>query len=181
MKILCWGLLALLYLSAADGFAVETGYVLKATDLKAKPFLDAETVSKLPEKTPLEILTRQGPWMQVKIKDNNKDRVGFVRMLQVRLNVTDTALAATSTGSTATTVAAAVTRPAGASPTVTTGVRGFDEIGLKNAQPAPAEFEKMVGFAATALQAQEYAQKGQLAPRSVTYYGEDGKSLKEVK
>ena len=181
MRTLRWGLLVPLFLWAFASIAAEMGYVLRTTDLKAKPFLDADTIAKLPEKTQVEVVTRQGPWMQVKVKDNDKDRVGFVRMLQVRLNVTGNALVGASTGSTATTVATAVTRPASSSPTVTTGVRGFDEVGLKNAKPAPAEFDKMAGFAVSAEQAQQYARNGQLAPRSVPYYSEDGKPLKDVK
>jgi len=172
-----WALIALTALWAAIASAAETGYVIRVTDLKAKPFLDADTMVKLPEKTQVEILVRQGPWMQVK----TQGKTGYVRMLQVRLNVTDEAQARASSSSTTPTVVSAVNRPAGTSPTVTTGVRGFDEQGLKNAEPDPVAYERMVGYAVTREQAQQFARGSPLVARPVPYYGEDGKSLKEAK
>jgi hypothetical protein len=171
-----WTSIVLLWTWAACGLAADSGYVIRATDLKAKPYLDSDTMTKLPEKTPVEILTRQGPWMQVKAQD----KTGYVRMLQVRLSVSDSAQARTSSAATSPVVTAAG-RPAGSRPTVTTGVRGFDEQGLKDAQPDPAAFEVMVGFAATRQQAQQFAQASPLTPRSVPYYSETGKPIKEGK
>jgi hypothetical protein len=163
-------LLAVLW-SAAAG-AAETGYVIRVTDLKAKPFLDADTLAKLPDKTQVEILARQGPWMQVKALG----KTGYVRMLQVRLNVTGEAQASPSP---VPQVVSAVTRPAGASPTVTTGVRGFDEQGLKNAEPDREAFERMAGYAVSREQAQQFARSSPLEARNVPYYGADGKPLEE--
>lgn len=170
-----WAVLPLGLVLATQAVAAETGYVIRATDLKAKPFLDAGTIVKLPEKTPVEIMVRQGPWMQVKAHG----KTGYVRMLQVRLNVTGSAQARASTSAPPTITAA--NRPAGTSPTVTTGVRGFDEQGLKNAQPDPAAFERMASYALNREQAQIFAQKSPLAARSVPYYSEGGKPLKEGK
>jgi hypothetical protein len=165
-----WAIALPLLLCAGLAGAAGSGYVLKVTDLKSKPFLDAETVIKLPERTPVEIVARQGPWMQVKAQGKR----GYVRMLQVRLNLSDTAVArapATS-GSLPT-----ANRPAGTSPIVTTGVRGFDEQGLKDAQPDPAAFERMAGYAISADQAQQFALGAELAARGVPYYAEDGKPM----
>jgi hypothetical protein len=170
-----WGLVAALSLCAATA-AAETGYVIRTTDLKARPYLDAETTIKLPEKTPVEILLRQGPWMQVKAQG----KTGYVRMLQVRMNLTESAQARAAANPAPRTVTAA-NRPAGTRPTVTTGVRGFDEQGLKDAQPDPAAFERMASFAASREQAQQFAQKTPLPARSVPYYNEDGKAMEEGK
>jgi len=171
-----WISIALLWTWSAVALAADGGYVIRATDLKAKPYLDADTMTKLAEKTAVEILVRQGPWMQVK----TQGKTGYVRMLQVRLNVTDGAQARTSSAP-ASPVTTAASRPAGGRPTVTTGVRGFDEQGLKDAQPDPAAFELMVGFAATRQQAQQFAQTSPLTPRGVPYYSETGKPIKEGK
>ncbi len=171
-----WELVVALSLWAASAAAAETGYVIRVTDLKARPYLDAETTVKLPEKTRVEILVRQGPWMQVQAQG----KTGYVRMLQVRMNLTESAHARAAASPAPRTVAA-VNRPAGSRPTVTTGVRGFDEQGLKDAQPDPAAFERMASFAASRDQAQQFAQSTSLAARSVAYYNEDGKPIKESK
>jgi hypothetical protein len=171
-----WISIVLLWTWTAAAVAADTGYVIRATDLKAKPYLDADTMTKLPEKTAVEIHIREGPWMQVKAQG----KTGYVRMLQVRLNVSDSAQARSSSAATPP-VVTATNRPAGGRPTVTTGVRGFDEQGLKDAQPDPAAFELMVGFAATRQQAQQFARASPLSSRSVPYYSETGKPIKEGK
>jgi hypothetical protein len=171
-----WISIALLWAWPAWALAADTGYVIRATDLKAKPYLDADTMTKLTEKTAVEILIREGPWMQVKAQG----KTGYVRMLQVRLNVTDFTQARASSAATPPVITAA-NRPGGSRPTVTSGVRGFDEQGLKNAQPDPAAFERMVSFAATKQQAQQFAQTSPLSSRSVPYYSETGKPIKEAK
>jgi hypothetical protein len=170
-----WTIALSLLLGAGLAAAAETGYVLRITDLKSRPFLDSETLVKLPEKTPVEILARQGPWMRVKAHGNQ----GYVRMLQVRLNLSDTVVLARAPGSAVR--PPTTSRSAGTSPIITTGVRGFDEQGLKDAQPDPAAFERMVSYAIAADQAQQFAQRGELGARSVPYYTEDGKKMKEAR
>jgi len=169
-----WASAIALLLWAALAAAADTGYVLKPTDLKLKPFLDAQTLVRLPERTAVEILAHEGAWMLVKAQGKQ----GYVRLLQVRLSLSDTALARapSTTGPSPTS-----NRPAGTSPIVTTGVRGFDEQGLKNAEPDPAAFSLMVSYAASKQQAQQFAQYTPLAARAVPYYGENGKPLKEAK
>jgi hypothetical protein len=175
MKCETWLWLAPALLLTAASAVAETGYTLRAIDLKAKPFLDSDTVAKLPDKAELEIVVRQGPWMQVKTKDQ---KTGYVRLLQVRLGAAVTAkepggyvpIPATGPGTSS--------RPT-TTATVTTGVRGFSEEDLKASQPNKAEYEKMKGFAATPDQAAAYAASVTLAARTVPYYGEDGKALKD--
>lgn len=155
--------------------AAESGYTLKATELKAQPYLDADTLATLAEKTPVEILTRQGAWMQVKTAEA---RQGWIRMLSVRLGTPDqrprsgSLLSALGVGSRP--------RPATTS-TVTTGVRGFSEEDLANAQPNGAELEKMKSYAATAVDAGKLADSGKLETRPLAYFDENGKPLKDKK
>jgi hypothetical protein len=160
---------------AAAAPVTETGSTLRAADLKAKPFLDADTVVKLPERAEVQILTRQGAWMQVKTKDN---KTGYIRLLQVRLNASDSALAAARPPSDRS-VAVASPLPGPTAATATTGVRGFSEEDLKASKPNKAEYDKMKGLAATPDQAIALATAGQLVARTVPYYGEDGKALKD--
>ena len=164
--------LGVLLATALSGpaLAAESGTLLRSADLKAKPFLDAESVAKLPERAAVEVMARQGPWMQVRYQGKQ----GYVRMLQVRLDLSDTALARAPAASTR-----PIARPSGgSSPMVTTGVRGFDEQSLKDAEPAPEQFQAMVGYAATADQARQFAQGSQLAARQVPYYDASGTPIK---
>jgi hypothetical protein len=161
----------------AVAYAAETGYTLKATEIKDNPFLDANTIATVPEKTVVEIVTRQGGWMKVKTADAKQQ--GWIRMLSVRLGSPDqkpqgggSLLSALSIGS----------RPKpSTTSTVTTGVRGFSEEDLANAKPNAAELEKMKGFAASAEEATQLAQSGKLAAKTVAYFDESGKPLKEKK
>ena len=169
-----WACAIPLLLWNALAVAADAGFVLKATDLKLKPFLDAETLVRLPERSPVEIVAREGPWMLVKAQGKQ----GYVRLLQVRLAVGDTMLArAPATPRPASTA----NRPAGTAPIVTTGVRGFDEQGLKDAEPDPAAFARMLSYAVPKEQAQQFAQRSPLAARAVPYYAEDGKPLRGAK
>lgn len=161
------------WLLCSAAFAQEAGYTLRATEVKARPFLDAENVGQLPEKAQVSILTRQGGWSQVRAGDTQ----GWVRLLSLRFGNIDpkknqTALAATTIG---------FGRPRpGAGPTVTTGVRGFSEEDLKAAKPNPDEVKKMEGFALPAAAAAQYAAAGKLVAQTVPYVEADG-TLAKVK
>lgn len=171
-----WAWLAILFLPLFPSVhAAESGYTFRATEVRARPFLDAEVVVTLPERTPVEILTRQGAWMQIKTGNAHQ---GWVRMLSVRLGNPDqkprggNLLSSIGIGSRP--------RPA-TTATVTTGVRGFSEEDLAKAEPNPAEAGKMKGYAANAGDAKAFAESGNLAPRAIAYFDEDGKPLKEKK
>jgi hypothetical protein len=162
-----------LLMAAMDVWAVESGYTLRVTELKAQPFIDAVTVVILPERTLVEIVTRQGAWMQIRTKDR---RGGWVRMLSVRLGDPNqkpgggNILSAIGIGSRP--------RPQ-TTATVTTGVRGFSEEDLKQAQPNPAEADRMQGFAADPAQLPGFALRGKLVSRELAYFGEDGKPVEK--
>jgi len=147
--------------------AGETGYTYAATELKARPFLDAETLLKLPERAPVEIVNRQGAWMQVKAGDKE----GWLRLLTVRLGKPDQKIQG---GNFLTSIGFA--RPGGAA-TTTTGIRGFSEEDLKKAQPNAEQLKKMQSYRAKVDDITKFAAGGSLAARKVTYYDEDGKPM----
>ena len=174
MKRWAW-LVAVFTLFIPQAHAAETGYTLRPTQLKAKPFLDAETVTTLHEKSQVEILVREGAWMQIKTKDRQQ---GWVRMLSVRLGNPDQK----TQGGNLLSAIVFYDRPRPATTaTVTTGVRGFSEEDLAKAVPNPAEVVKMKSFTATPANAQQLAAKGKLEQRKVAYFDENGKPLKEKK
>ncbi len=176
MKIGLGALIALLCCAVTPVLAAETGYTLRSTDLKLRPFLDAETLQALPVNTRVDILQRQGAWMRV----NSLKQQGWVRMLSVRLGSADQGgqedggwLSVFALG-----------KPRSSSPTtatVTTGVRGFSEEELKASTPSPAEFDKLASFAATPDQAAALAAAGALATRQVPYYADNGKPERSAK
>jgi hypothetical protein len=170
-------LVAILTMLISTAYAAETGYTLKATEVKDNPFLDANTVATLPEKTTLEIVTRQGAWMKVKTTDARQQ--GWIRMLSVRLGNPDQK---PQSGGGLLSALAIGSRPRpSTNSTVTTGVRGFSEEDLANAKPNAAEVEKLKSFAATPEEAAKLAASGKLAATQVAYFDENGKPLKEKK
>jgi len=175
MKILK-RLFAVLLFAIPAAYAAETGYTLRATEVKDKPFLDAETLVTLPEKTTVEIVTRQGAWMQVKAKDLKS---GWVRMLSVRLGSPDQKTQ--SSGNLLSAIGIGSRPRTTSTSTVTTGVRGFSEEDLAKATPNPAEVEKMKGYSAAPAEATEFAKAGSLAAQQVAYFDENGKPLKVKK
>ena len=168
MKRTSCGFFALFAACMASAAIAQTGYMLRKADLKAKPFIDADTVVALPERTPVEVVRQEGAWLLVKVTN----RQGYVRMLQVRYNVSPSAIAVAAPPP------STVARPSTGSPTATTGVRGFDEVSLQGARPNPEELRKMQGFVASVDGARQFAQRAQLSARTVAYYGEDGKPMK---
>ncbi len=169
-------LVAALVLFLPAAYAAESGYTLKPTDLKDKPFLDAVTVVTLPEKNQVEIVTREGAWMQVRTKDK---QLGWVRMLSVRLGSPDQK--PQSGGNLLSAIGIASRPRPTTTATVTTGVRGFSEEDLVKAVPNPVEVAKMKGFAATAADAQQLAVQGELEQNEIAYFDAAGKPLKDKK
>lgn len=161
----CGVLLALTI--AAGAQAADKGYTLREVEVKAKPFLDAQAVGKLPEKTPVTVLSRQGGWTQIQAGKVE----GWVRLLNVRLGSADPAkndtsfLAALGVGK----------QRSSSGPTVTTGVRGFSEEDLKAAKPSPEELKKMDGNAVGGDAAQAFAAAGKLVAQQVPYVDAEGK------
>jgi hypothetical protein len=170
-------LLAGVMLAAAafSALAAESGYTLRATDLRGKPFVDAPVIASLPERTAVEIATRQGAWMEIRTREGIK---GWIRMLSVRLGNQDQK----ASGGNILSAIGVGNRPRPqTTATVTTGVRGFSEAELKDAKPNPAEADKMESFAADRAQAAAFAASGKLGARQIAYFDEQGKPAEKKK
>ncbi|MCW5625446.1 MAG: SH3 domain-containing protein [Burkholderiales bacterium] len=163
-------LLLIAALAAIPAWAQQNAaYVVRETDLKAKPFLDAEALGKLPEKATVTVLKRQGGWNQVK----SGALEGWVPMLRLRLGNPDPKKNTTSIAA----ITGSFNQRPGAGPTATTGVRGFSEEDLKAAKPAPEEVKKLDDFAVSAGDAAAFAAAGKLTARTVAYVDADGKPV----
>jgi len=153
-------LLAAALLAAGGAYAGDPGTALKAADVKAEPFRDAQVVGSLAPGDRVEILGRQGGWFQVK-----GDRGGgWVRMLSVRRGE-----ARKGGGDAAGLLGLASGRAGTGRVVATTGIRGLSEEDLRAAMYNEAELRKIESFAASAAAARRFAASGKLAARKVEY------------
>lgn len=156
-----WLLVALLGV-ATSSLGADTGTALKADDLKAEPFRDAKTVSTLAAGDKLEILKKEGGWLQVK----SSKGLGWVRMLSVRKGEARSGSASNDVAG----LSALATGRAGTGKVVaTTGVRGLSEEELKGAKFNEAEVKLVESYTTSRADAQKFAAKAKLTPRQVPY------------
>lgn len=141
----CVGLTALLY--SGLSFA-ETGSALKNDSIRFEPYADSKVVGSFTRGENLNILKKQGAWLQVKTKSST----GWVRLLSVKRG------AASSSGNQLSGALAVANGRAGTGQVVsTTGVRGLSEEELKAAKFSETEIKAMEGNTVTAAQGQQFA------------------------
>jgi len=142
--------LALLF-SASIAIAAEAGSALKTDNIRYEPYADAKVTGSFNRGDRLEIIKKQGAWLQVKTKKST----GWVRLLSVKRGAS-----ATSSGSNITTLASGRT---GTGQVVsTTGIRGLTEQELKAAKFNEPEVQALEGYTQTAAQGQQFAKAGSL-------------------
>ncbi len=146
---------------ATSAWASDMAYTLRATDMKAKPYGDALTLTTLPPRIKVEVLKRQSSWTQIKLGTTT----GWVKMLSLQLETGTTSRRADNGLSALFNVAA--TGRGGSS--VTTGVRGLSEEQLQDTQGNPQELEKAKKYAVSREDAQRFAAAGKLKAQSLDY------------
>lgn len=156
--------LALAGLLASGVAAAESGTLLRDSELRAKPFGDAEVVAELQAKAAVEIVSRQGAWAQVK----SGAQSGWVRLLNVRTG-------SGQRGEAGVGALASVFRTGSSGTTVTTGVKGLSEEKLNNAAPDAAEAQRLSQYRETEAGARSFAKAGKLAAQDVPFFDASGK------
>ena len=151
-----------LFLQVGAAYAAEFGYTVRSTELKDAPFSDAKTLATLPEKTKVEIISRQGAWLQVK-----EQQQGWVRLLSLR-----TGEGRATGGDSGLKSLLNLGRSGNTGVTVATGVRGLSETDLKNARPNPQELEKLRQLTIHPAEAQKFAANGKLTAQQINYLPE---------
>jgi hypothetical protein len=141
--------------------AAEPASVLRATELKKDPAVDAATVATLSENTAVDAGERHGAWTRVRTPSGE----GWVKMLALRYGASGSA----KQGDTGISQLFNVARTGSSGTQVTTGVRGLDADMIKAAKPNPAELTKLDGYAATRDASERFAQGANLQPQSVQY------------
>ncbi|WP_152604098.1 SH3 domain-containing protein [Methylotenera sp. G11] len=145
-------LLPVFYGSAV--LAAETGTALKNDTIRKEPYADAKSAGSFTRGESLEILGKQGAWLQVKTKKST----GWVRLLSVKRG-------ASSAGNQTAGVLAAASGRAGTGQVVsTTGVRGLSEQELKAAKFNESEIKTMESYTLSADDGRNFADAGKLKP-----------------
>lgn len=170
MKNLSLPLTIFLSSMSIASIAAETGQILVNTDLKSEPFADAKTLASLPGNSAVDVLKRQGGWMQVKPAGNGQ---GWVKMIAVKLGGAAAGTKGDS-GMTALWNTAMQGRSGNTGVTVATGVRGLSPEDMKNATPSPDAVKKLDNYAATKSQAESAAKGAKLSKQNIDYLADAG-------
>ena len=137
----------------------ESGAAIKADDIRAEPFGDANVVGRLATDDKVDILKRDGGWFQVNSQKGN----GWVRMLSIRKGEA-------SKGSSAYGVLGLASGRAGTGKVVaTTGIRGLNEEELQAARFNEAEVKLAESYASSKPEAASFAAQGKLVSRPFNY------------
>lgn len=152
-------LLAVLLMPLAH--AGESGVVIKADELKAEPFRDAKKVGALAAGDQVDIVKKDGGWLNVKSAKGK----GWVRMLSIRRGAAPAKSAAGASG-----LSSLASGRAGTGKVVaTTGIRGLNEEELKAAKYDEAEVKLAESYATSRADAKKFADKGKLKVQKVDY------------
>ncbi len=157
-------ILALLLALPGLGLAADSGQTTIATDLKREPYIDAQNSGNLPANTPVEIVKRQGGWLQVKSASGE----GWVKLLAVKLSGS-TPAASGNAGVKELLNVAQTGRSGNSGTTVATGVRGLTPEDLKNPTPNPEAVKKLDSFVVSKAEAESFARRENLASHPVDY------------
>ena len=137
----------------------ESAAAIKADDIRAEPFGDANVVGRLVTGDKVEVLKKDGGWLQVNSQKGN----GWVRMLSIRKGEA-------SKGSSAGGVLGLDSGRAGTGKVVaTTGIRGLNEEELKAARFNEAEVKLAESYASSKPEAASFAAQGKLVARPFNY------------
>ncbi len=139
-------------LYAGLSIAAETGSALKNDSMRFEPFADAKVTGSLSRGDTLEILKKQGAWLQVKTKKTT----GWVHLLSVKRG------SASSSNQVAGVLAAANGRAGTGQVVSTTGIRGLSEQELKAAKFNETEIKTLEGYTLSAEQGRKFAAAGDL-------------------
>lgn len=147
-------------LLAVPASAAEMGSVIRADGIRVEPFRDARTIATLNAGDKVEIMKKNGGWLQIKSPKGK----GWVHMLNVRKE----GVRKDSAGAGG--LLDMVTGRAGTGKVVsTTGIRGFDEVELQSAKYNEAELNLLESYAVNQTEAKLFAVQGQLVARKFDY------------
>jgi hypothetical protein len=129
--------------------AAEPGYAARETDLRERPVESARVTGRLAKAQKVEVLARQGNWLQVKTASAS----GWIRLLDARFEAPPASALAVARGR----------------PSKDDGIRGFSEEDLLAGAPGFTELGKLKKYALTAKDAGSFAKGAGLSARKLDY------------
>lgn len=155
--------------------AAWQGEVVSAIPLRIAPSGASASSQQLTKGTALEVIRRQGAWLEVRVRDSGAE--GWVKQVGVRpVGQTAAAPKKKKSGGFFSNLARGVTRLLGGASdepqdqgTVTVGIRGLAPEDLATTIPDTGELEKMESFRADRDQAFRFAGEEQLTAQTVDY------------
>ena len=150
----------LFVLLAMPAHAAEIGSVIRADGIKVEPFRDAKIIATLSAGDKVEIVNKNGGWLQIKSPKGK----GWVHMLNVRRGDMRK-----DSGDISGLLSMASGRAGTGKVVATTGIRGLDEVELQSAKYNETELNLVESYAITRAEAQLFATQGQLVARKFDY------------
>ena len=148
--------------AAMPAYTAESGTLLKADQLKAEPFRDANAVATLEPGDKAEILERRGGWFRVKTAKG----AGWVHMLSVRRGEARKASAESDVSGL---LGLASGRAGTGKVVATTGIRGLNEEQLKAAKYSESEIKLSDSLVESQADARKFAVSRKLTPHKIAY------------
>jgi hypothetical protein len=158
--------LPLLFVTCASQ-AQDLAKLVRDTDLKDKPFIDAATLKSLPEALDVLVLSRKASWLEIQ----TDDLTGWVNLFSVRFDSQVQSKEGFFSGMQS---LFNLTTTGSSNSSVTTASRGLDEAKFANPSPNPTAFTTMQTFTVSATEAQQFAQAQQLQPQQQEYVKRPG-------
>ncbi|BBJ23309.1 SH3 domain-containing protein [Candidatus Nitrotoga sp. AM1P] len=152
--------IVLVALLAMPAFAAETGSVIRSDGIKAEPFRDAKTIATLSVGDKVEIVKKNGGWLQIKSPKGK----GWVHMLNIRKGEMRK-----DSGDISGLLGMASGRAGTGKIVATTGIRGLDEVELQSVKYNETELNLVESYAINRAEAQVFATQGKLVARKFDY------------
>ncbi|MEQ1835409.1 MAG: SH3 domain-containing protein [Candidatus Nitrotoga sp.] len=150
----------LFVLLVMPAFAAETGSVIRADGIKVEPFRDAKIIATLSVGDKVEIVKKNGGWLQIKSPKGK----GWVHMLNVRKGDMRK-----DSGDLGGLLGMASGRAGTGKIVATTGIRGLDEVELQSAKYNETELNLVESYTINRAEAQVFATQGKLVARKFDY------------
>lgn len=142
----------------------EPATVIRNSQFRAKPLLDAPVLSTLNEGAAIDLISNEGGWSKIKTADG---KVGFIRLLNLRTSNSSSTSALGGVDKLGN-----VARTGSTSNVATTGVKGISKDDIAQSVPNPEEVKKMESYASTEADARKAAKSVKLAEQFVPFLGE---------
>ncbi|MEP7061030.1 MAG: SH3 domain-containing protein [Betaproteobacteria bacterium] len=156
--------------AACHGALAEPAVTVRAVELRAQPASDAKSIKSLPAESAVDVVGRQGAWVQLR----SARITGWAKLFDIRVGESGAPVAAKKGGNGVADTLGLAMGTRGSS--VTTGVRGLDADMLARASPNAQAYATLASYARNKEQANAFAKAGRLASREVAELGTSAKT-----